>query len=133
MPSYATVLGRDPEATYRQIDLAGRTTGADGAALVQLLYDELIRALGVTAWAAEHGLSRMKSEKVMRATAILFALEAGLDFEAGGAIAGTLAQLYAGARRTIVEASVSDDPAPFREVAANLDQIAQAWRSVRAA
>ena len=129
--AYATALARDPAATYRQIDVAGRTATADGAALVQLLYDELIAALRAAAWASEHGQLATKSERVTRATAILFALEAGLDFVRGGEVSVTLANLYAGARRTIVDASIGNDPAPFRDTAANLDEIAQAWRSVR--
>ncbi|MES2054656.1 MAG: flagellar protein FliS [Pseudomonadota bacterium] len=130
---YATALGRDPESTYRQIDIAGRTAEADGPALVQLLYEELIRALGAAAWAAENRQFRIKSEKVTRATAILFALEAGLDFEAGGTVATALAQLYGSARRTVVEASIGHDPTPFRDIAASLTEIAQAWREARAA
>ena len=133
MGIYATAFGRDPEATYRQIDIAGRTAEADGPALVQLLYDEAIRCLRTAAWAAEHRNFGMKSDKVTRATAIMFALEAGLDFEAGGEVAMTLARLYAGARRTIVDASIGHDPAPFREVATTLAEIAEAWRTVRAA
>ena len=43
--AYATALSRNPEATYRQIELAGQTAEADGPALVQLLYDQAIRAL----------------------------------------------------------------------------------------
>lgn len=131
--AYATAFGRNPETTYRQIELAGQTAEADGPALVQLLYDEAIRALRGAAWAAEHGNYAMKSDKVTRATAILFALEAGLDFEAGGTVAPALATLYAGARQTVVNASIGSDPAPFREVAATLDEIGQAWRTVRAA
>ena len=131
--TYASALTRDPEATYRQIDLVGRTTQADGPALVQLLYDELVRALGVAAWATEQGDFRMKAQKITRATAILFALEAGLDFEAGGDLSHTLARVYGGARRRIVEASIGQDPAPFRAVAQDLSEIAQAWRTIRAA
>lgn len=132
MGNYASIL-RDPDATYRQIDLVGRTTEADGAALIQLLYEEAIHALRAAAWAAEHHQTKTKSDKVTRATAILFALEAGLDHEAGGEVAQTLSRLYAGARRTIVDASIGNDPAPFRDVAATLDEIGQAWRTVRAA
>jgi flagellar protein FliS len=62
----------------------------------------------------------------------MFALEAGLDHEAGGEVAHTLARLYADARRTIVEASIGSDPTPFREVASTLDEIGEAWRTVRA-
>lgn len=131
MAGYATALGADPYATYRQIDLVGRTAEADGPALVQLLYDELIRALRVAAWAVEHGNLVLKSEKVTRATAILFALEAGLDFEKGGDVSITLGRLYAGARREIIDASVGSDPAPFTEVADNLQEIAAAWSQIR--
>jgi flagellar protein FliS len=131
--AYATTIGRNPETIYRQVELAGQTAEADGPALVQLLYDEAIRALRGAAWAAENAKFAMKSDKVTRATAILFALEAGLDFEAGGTVAPALATLYAGARQTVVQAAIGHDPRPFREVADTLDEIGQAWRAVRAA
>jgi flagellar protein FliS len=130
---YASALGRDPEATYRQIDIAGKTATADGPALVQVLYDELVRALRVAAWATENRQFRMKSEKITRATAILFALESGLDYQAGGELSYTLARVYGGARRQIVDASIGHDPAPFREVATSLEEISAAWAMMRAA
>jgi flagellar protein FliS len=131
VPRYATRLGRDPAATYRQIDVVGRTAEADPHQLVELLYDELIHALRTAAWAAEHRRGKVKGDTVMRATAILFALEAGLDFEAGGTVAETLARLYQGARRAVIDASVGWNPAPFLDVATNLEEIATAWRSLR--
>ena len=130
---YATALRRDPAATYRQIDVAGRAAHADGPALVQLLYEELLAALRAAAWAAEHGRHAARSERITRATAILFALEAGLDFDAGGEVAPTLATLYAGARRRVLDASLGQDPAPLRAVADMLDEVAGAWRQARAA
>ncbi len=130
--AYASALTR-PDATYRRIDLAGRTATADGPALVQLLYEELVAALRAAATAAEHRRYAIKSERVTRATAILFALEAGLDFAVGGALSETLAKLYAGARARIVEAAMGSDPAPFRHVATELGEIAEAWRTARAA
>ena len=131
--AYATALRGDPYATYRQIDVVGRTAEAHGAGLVQLLYEELVSALRAAAWAVEHDQLRTKSERVTRATAILFALEAGLDFERGGAVSETLARLYAGARRTIVDASLGQDGTVFRTTADTLDEIAQAWRTASAA
>lgn len=129
---YATTFGRDPEAMYRQIDVVGRAGGADGPALVQLLYEELVLALRSVAWAVENRNLEMRSRKVTRATAILFALEAGLDFEAGGDVAKTLGRVYAGARKTIIDASIGFDPVPFRDVATTLEEIGEAWRTVRA-
>jgi flagellar protein FliS len=121
----------NPEHVYRAVDLAGRTGGADPHALVALLYDELIRALATAAWATENRNFRMKSERVTRAIAILFALEAGLDFERGGDVSRTLATLYAGLRQQVVDASIGGDPEPFRRAGADLVEIAEAWRSVR--
>lgn len=120
-------------ATYRRIDVAGRTAGADSAALVQLLYEELVAALRAAAHAAERGQQAIKSERVTRATAILFALEAGLDFDGNPELSGTLARVYGGARRQVVDASLGHDPTPFRDAATMLEEIAAAWRTARAA
>lgn len=130
---YASALLRDPAATYRQVDVAGRTATADGPALVQLLYEELVGALRAAAHAAGHGHYAAKSERVTRATAILFALEAGLDFDRGREVSATLARLYAGARATVLDAAMHNDPAPFRHTADTLAEIAAAWRTARAA
>ncbi|MBW6527272.1 flagellar protein FliS [Sphingomonas sp. RHCKR7] len=131
--AYASALLRDPARTYREIDLAGRTAAADGPALVQLLYEELTQALRVAAWAADNRQFATRSERVTRATAILFALEANLDFERGGDVSRTLARFYAGCRRQVVDASIGTDGEPFRAVAAELEEIAAAWRMARAA
>ena len=131
MAQYAATLGRDPEAIYRQIDIAGRTGEADPHQLVQLLYEELGRALRSAASAVEHGNARIRSDKVTRAVSILFALEGGLDHEQAPDLSRTLSTLYRGARRTVIDASLGTDPKPFRDVAANLEQIADAWRSIR--
>ncbi|MBX9795343.1 flagellar export chaperone FliS [Sphingomonas sp.] len=133
MTAYASRIGRDPEAMYRQIDLAGRTATADAHGLVELMYDELIRALGAVASAVRAGNHAIKSEKIARAVAILFALEAGLDFDRGGDVARTLAGLYRAARKEILDASLGRDPEPFLEVANNLREIAGAWRQLKSA
>lgn len=131
MARYATALAGDPAATYRQIDLASRTGGADAHALVDLLYVEAIRALSGAAWATENNDYRIKGERVTRATAILFALENNLDFERGGDVARTLATLYRGLRAQVIDASIGSDPTPFRAVAKDLKEIADAWAAVR--
>lgn len=131
MTRYATQLA-NPAATYRQVDLAGRTTGADSHRLVGLLYEEGVAALRAAACAAETRQFAIKSERVARATAILFALEAGLDFDQGGEVSRTLATFYHGLRQQVLHASIGTDPAPFREAAASLGEIGGAWASVRA-
>jgi flagellar secretion chaperone FliS len=130
---YATALACDPAATYRQIDLVGRTSTNDPHALVGMLYEEGISALRAAAWAAEHRKFVVKSERVTRATAVLFALEAGLDFDRGGDVSKALAAFYHGLRQQVLRASLGTDPKPFRAAADSLADIAGAWSSVRAA
>jgi flagellar protein FliS len=129
---YATSFAANPATLYRQVDLAGRTAGADPHQLVGLLYEEGVAALRSAAYAAQSHQFGIKSERVARATAILFALEAGLDFEQGGEVSRTLATFYHGLRQQVVHASLGTDPAPFREAAASLEEIGGAWASVRA-
>jgi flagellar protein FliS len=131
MTRYATALAGDPAAVYRQVDLTSRTGGADQHQLVELLYEEGARALRTAAWAAERSDFKLKSERVTRATAILFALENGLDYDRGGDVSRTLATLYRGMRAQVIDASVGTDPVPFRSVADSLTEIAGAWTSVR--
>ncbi|MFD1787442.1 flagellar protein FliS [Sphingomonas floccifaciens] len=132
MARYSTAFA-SPEATYRSVDMASRVGSEDAAGLVALLYAECSRALRSAAWAAENHRYDVKSERVTRAIAILFALEAGLDFDAGGDLSYTLARMYQGARKQVTDASLGLDPKPFLMVAETLDEIAGAWNSVRRA
>ena len=132
MARYATALGRSPEATYREIDAAGRTAERDGHALVELLYDEAIRALRAAGHAAANYQYQVRADKVSRSLAILFALESGLDFDRGGDVARTLARLYAGARQQVIDASLGHDDEPFNRIAATLAEIAGAWAALKA-
>ncbi|WP_423606004.1 flagellar export chaperone FliS [Sphingomonas sp. MS122] len=126
-------LGTNAAATYRSIDAVGRTAAADPHELVEIMYKECIAALRAAAFAAEKGQLPVKSERIARATAILFALESGLDFERGGEVSRTLATLYHGLRAQVLGASIGSDPAPFRRVADDLEDIAGAWSQARAA
>jgi flagellar protein FliS len=126
-------LGANPAATYRNIDAVGRTSAADPHQLVELMYRECVAALRAAAFAAEKRQLPVKSERIARATAILFALESNLDFERGGEVSRTLATLYYGLRAQIVQSSIGNDPQPFRAVADDLEEIASAWSQARAA
>ncbi len=131
--SHPMRLSTDAAATYRSIDAVGRTAAADPHQLVELMYKECVAALRSAAFATEKGQYAVKSERIARATAILFALEGGLDFERGGEVSRTLATLYHGLRNQIIHASIGSDPAPFRAVADDLEDIAGAWSQARAA
>ena len=127
---YATRLRGDPGETYRAVDVASRAGGASPHELIMMLYEDLLRELRVAALATEKRDYAAKSAKLTKALAILFALEAGLDFNAGGEVAETLSRVYRGARETIMRASLDHDPALLLDVAANVSEIADSWRMI---
>ena len=128
--TYASRLTRDPAETYRNVDLASRVGGASPHALVGLLYDDLLRELRLGALAIEAGDYAAKSARLTKALAILFALEAGLDFDSGGEVAATLSRFYRGARESIMRASIDNDAARVRDVAGSIGEIAESWRAI---
>lgn len=129
---YATRLLADPGETYRQVDINSRIGGASPHALICLLFDDLLRSLRQGALATERRDHAAKSAHLTKALALLFALEAGLDFERGGAVAETLSRFYRGARETVMEASLALDAEQLRRVATNVAEIAESWRAIGA-
>jgi flagellar protein FliS len=127
---YASALRGDPAATYRAVDVASRVQSASPHRLIALLYEDLDIALRQAAFAIERRQYDTKSQRVTKALAILFALEAGLDFTKGGDLANTLSRLYRGARAEVTSAGVLGDPEALRIVATNLAEIAAAWRQI---
>ncbi|QHL90180.1 flagellar export chaperone FliS [Sphingomonas changnyeongensis] len=131
--SYASRLARDPIETYRQVDLASRVGGADRHQLVGLLYDEALMCLRLAERAIAMRDYAAKSARITKALALLFALEAGLDFTRGGEVAQTLSRFYRGARAEIMQASVDNDAALLRATAGAIGEIAASWRAIAGA
>lgn len=127
---YASRLSRNPGETYRAVDLASRTGGANPHQLISVLYEDLLRELRLGALAIEAGDMAAKNAHLTKGLAILFALEAGLDFERGGAVADTLSRFYRGARETVMKASLSNNAGLIREVVANVGEIAESWKAI---
>jgi flagellar protein FliS len=130
MTSYASRLRGDPGETYRAVDVASRAGGASPHQLIMLLYEDLQRELRLAAVATERRDYAVKSAKLTKSLAILFALESGLDFTKGGEVAETLSRFYRGARETIMRASLGHDPALLRDVEANIREIAESWKAI---
>jgi flagellar protein FliS len=127
---YATALRGDPGQTYRSVDVASRVGGATPHGLIALLFEDLMAALRQAAFACEAGNFPARGVRITKALAILFSLEAGLDFTAGGDLAETLSRLYRGARERVANASVTGDAGELRAVADGIADIADAWRQI---
>lgn len=127
---YASRLRGDPGEMYRQVDANGRVGQASPHALVTVLYDDLLRALRLAALACDRGDVADRSARVTKAVALLFALEAGLDFTRGGGVADALSRFYRGARDSIMRASLAGDGDGLRDAAASIGEIADSWRQI---
>jgi flagellar secretion chaperone FliS len=128
--SYASRLTRDPRETYRSVDVASRTGGANPHQLITILYEDLLRELRLGALAAERGDHPDKNARLTKAVALLYALEAGLDFDKGGSVAEALSRFYRGCRDAVMRASIESNAALVRDVIANVGEIADSWKAI---
>lgn len=127
---YASLMSRDPRETYRAVDVGSRAEGANPHALITMLFEDLLRELRLAALAVEARDFSARSVRTTKAVAILFALEAGLDFDRGADVAETLSRFYRGARDAVMRASVENNAILLREVATNVGEIADSWKVI---
>lgn len=128
--SYASRLSRDPLETYRSVDVASRTGGANPHQLITVLYEDLLRELRLGALAIEKADHANKNARLTKAVALLFALESGLDFNKGASVAETLSRFYRGCRDAVMRASIESNAGLVREVVTNVGEIAASWKAI---
>ena len=128
--NYASRISRDPRETYRAVDVASRTGGANPHQLITILYEDLLRELRLGALAIDSGDHAGKNSRLTKAVALLFALEAGLDFDKGASVAETLSRFYRGCRDAVMRASIESNSALIRDVVANVGEIAESWKAI---
>ena len=119
-------------ASYKNVDISSRIEGATPHQLVQIMYEELLKAMDAMAFATARGDYVQRGQRQSKALAILTGLETSLDFDKGGEVARTLGTFYYGLRGEILNAATGLDPEPFRAAANSLEDIAKAWNSLKA-
>jgi flagellar protein FliS len=117
-------------ASYQNVNLASRIAGASPHKLVQMMYEELLRALEAMAVAAKRGDYAQRGQRQSKALAILTALETSLDFEQGGEIARGLLAIYREARRLVIAGGREGQADSIEAARAMLYEIATAWDSI---
>ncbi len=118
------------KASYQSVDLASRIEGASPHQLVQVMYEELLKALDAMAVATRRGDLAQRNARQARALAILTGLETSLDFEKGGEIARGLVAIYREARRLLIAAGRENDADKARQARDMLFEIASAWEAL---
>ena len=118
-------------AHYRNVDVMTRVEGASPHGLVAILYEEVLTRMASLKAALLNGDVARRGESQARVLAILAALDAGLDHDKGGEVAGLLAQIYAEAHRLVVAAVQTGDAALVDNARSIVADIASAWDQIR--
>jgi flagellar protein FliS len=123
----ALLTSQTPQDAYARIEFDARVAGAGPRELVSLCYDRLVGDLGTAIHAHARGDNALKSRSLTRALAAVTALQLGVSGE--DAVAGALRQLYAAARRAILDSSLAFDPAQLETVRGDFIEIGQVLRA----
>ncbi len=116
--------------SYRSIDVASRIEGASPHGLVQILFDELQRALETLAALGPDGDPARRNERHARAVSILHGLESSLDMEKGGEIAHSLDLIYRESRRLLGLVQRNGDMAALAQTRSMVSDISVAWNAI---
>lgn len=127
----ATASSVRATGTYRRMQQESRAAGADPLELVAMLYDELELAIGVLAAMVRKNMRISATDPASRARTILIALDANLDHQAGGDVAGALSRVYRSMRRKLDEAVASNDEAMLLELREGVKTVSDAWQQLR--
>lgn len=127
---YSPAFAGNASKRYAAVHAGSRIESASPHGLVKLLFDELQLAMEASALAFDQGDVLKGRDKQVRALSIVHALEGSLDFDNGGDIAVSLAQIYRETRRLMALSCEKNDPAPIRMAHGLISEIAEAWNSL---
>ena len=98
--------------------------------LVVLLYERLLADLKGGAIAIRAGNMEAKTERVSKATDVIFELLGALNREAGGEVSERLAALYSYMFSRVTQASRDMDADALDEVAEHVEALLSSWRAL---
>ena len=116
--------------SYQSVDLSSRLEGATPHQLVQVMYEELLKALDAMAFATARGDYVQRGQRQSKALAILTGLETSLDFDKGGQIAADLVAIYREARRLVIAGGREGDAQPITQAREMILEISTAWDAI---
>lgn len=125
------MLHKNAMNAYQQAERDFLVEGTDGHGLVQILFNELLVAIERTSIAIDVKDLAARSASSSKALSILYVLNSSLDFEKGGEVAVSLAQLYEWSRRQMIEAIRENSTERLANVRASVADISDAWSIIR--
>jgi len=126
------MLNREAIKAYQTVEQDYMVEGANPHMLVQILFSEFIASIELTIQALEDSDLAAKSAHVTKAMMICHLLATSLDFEKGGAVAVSLAEIYEWSRRKLLEASLHNRISDLQDVHKTINDISSAWSTINA-
>ena len=117
-------------ARYQSVDIASRIEGATPHQLVQIMYEELLKALDAMAFATARGDYVQRGQQQSKALGVLTGLETSLDFDKGGQIAVDLVAIYREGRRLVIAGGRESDAPQIVQAREMIQEIAAAWDAI---
>jgi flagellar protein FliS len=105
------------------------TTQSKGR-LIVMLYEGAVKFLKLAIQEAEAENYEAKGNYINKAMDIITELNAVLDMDAGGEIAGNLRKLYGFMNDRLSLANLKNDPEMIREVITLLEELNQGWKTI---
>ncbi|MBV61601.1 MAG: flagellar export chaperone FliS [Nevskiales bacterium] len=115
---------------YQQTQVATGVNGADPHQLIQLLLDGATERMALARGCMQRGDLAGKGERISRTIAIIEALRASLDHQAGGELSERLDALYDYVIRRLLDANMRADVAALDEAASLMEEIRSAWAAI---
>ncbi len=127
-------VGSRSATAYRKIGVETQVDQADPHALVEMLFDGLMLAVGMARAALQRGDISAKGHQIGIAVRILDeGLRGCLNLEKGGELAGNLHDLYQYCVMRLTQANARNDDAALAEVQNLLEPISTGWKQMGAA
>lgn len=111
---------------YQDTAIATQSKGR----LIVMLYDGALKFLKLAIKEAEANNYEAKGNYITKAIDIINELNAVLDMDAGGEIAGNLRKLYFFMNDRLSQAHVKNDPHMIIEVITLLEELNQVWKAI---
>lgn len=116
---------------YRQVDVTTGVESASAHGLIMMLFDGLLRVLAEARGAIRQRDIAAKHRAISRAVRIVDeGLNAALDLEQGGALAGDLQRLYRYIGLRLTEANLHNDEAALEECGRLVETLRSAWTQI---
>ena len=122
----------NPATQYRQLDVQTSVHNASPHELVEMLFQGLRDRLNQAQGHITQGNVEGRTLALNSCVEILIGLQASLDHEQGGDVAGNLDALYDYMQRRLFRANADDDAAAISEVADLLQTLRSAWTEIGA-